>query len=848
MSILERLCNGGLQIVAVCFFLGAAAIIRPAQAQQAPPPKRELRVYYIGNSLTGSIIHDRLQKLFAERGIVYQYGSQMTAGGQVSLHWNYRNAPPGKRFGGQESQPFGLYDKALAEHEWDVLVLQPFEEPLGKAVEACANFIEFARRRSPKIKVVLLAGYPRRFDFQKTGISTVDIRKAWATPYDYALEDTSHNATYVWCNRAYFTRLQQLLKERVGGEAPALVKFAESLIALDEAIRAGRLPGLAELAARRPEMLPGWKEGPAAERGANILYADNFHLNPLPHTKPTLGIYAVALTLFAGLSGESPVGLSGAAYDLDDKEDAELIRAVQQIVEQAALGVQPAAAAATPLAGRAAATTATAMTTVAAPAAATAGPARPEPLAWRKQVAEKRVAQFADSWEGVARFPWRFDELPLPPVAEIAAQMPDRPPVYGVYQWGGEYLTFRDDIRKVGWSAYRCGGPVIEPALIAMMEDGIEVLYCIQVGALQTDLGGKHRRDQFDDDESFIAAYLKDIDLFCERYGPGGGLFRERPDLADRAIRHLEIWNEPNFQYMIKDPANPADRPRVVAERDRLYAKVLRAAGELIRRKYPKMVVVGFGAGGAAADDARFVRAVFELDPKIGECFDILSTHPYSDSPPTAWSVRRWGRYTVASMWQGIRGQLGRRGFVDKPIWYTEVGWSISHADGGVYEMPRQEDEGRHFSAMQQAVNVVKLYALSLRLGVRRAHIMSVADIRGYNSGFFHRNTKEWRPSAHAAQQMIRRMPRPRLVDAPVEQPKDGLFAWRFQSDWTKADAPEVILAWRETDPGEIAVPLPAGRTVAEVQNLFGGPEPFRVEDGRVLLPGGPAPCYIVLR
>ncbi len=821
----------------------AGALVRTSSAfgpAAAAAGDKTLRVYHVGNSLTASVLLDRLQKLFAARGIDYQYGSQLTSGGQVSLHWDYRNAPAGRRFGSQESQPFGLYDKALKEHEWDVLVLQPFEEPLGAALEASVNFINFAREKNPRIQVVLLAAYPRRFDSQRTGVSTVNIKTAWASPYDFALDDTSHNATYGWCNRAYFDRLEKGIRERVPGVNLTTVKFVETLIAMDEAIRAGQLPGLAALAERRPDMLPGWKEGPAAERGANILYADNFHLNPLPHTTPTLGIYAVALTLFAGLSGQSPVGLPGAIYDLDDQADAELIRAVQQIVEKMALGAPPAAV----QPADHATVTAAAVTAVASPA----GNGRPVPLAWRAQVAERRAVQFVDSWEGVARFPWAFDDLPLPPVAEIAAQTPDPVPVYGVYQWGGEYLTFRNDIRRVGWSAYRCGGPAVEAALIAMMEDGIEVMYCIQVGFMQTEPGGKHRRDQFDDDESFLAAYLKDIDAFCGRYGPGGSLFGERPDLAGRAIRHLQLWNEPNFQYMIKNPDNPADRPQVVAERDRLYAKVLRAAGELIRRKYPEMIIVGFSAGGAAGDDVRFLRAVFALDPKIGECFDIFSSHPYSDAPPTAWSLRNWGRYTPASTWRSNRDELTRRGHANMPIWYTEVGWSIAQTDGGVNEMPRREDEGRHFSALQQAANVVKMYALALRLGVRRVHIMSVADIQGYNSGFFHRMTKEWRPSAHAARQMIRQMPRPRLLAAPLEQPKDGLFAWRFQSDWTKADAPEVIMAWKEMSPGKIAVPIPEGKTVAEVQNLFGGPEPFRIEDGQAIFDGGPMPCYVVLK
>ena len=41
-------------------------------------------------------------------------------------------------------------------------------------------------------------------------------------------------------------------------------------------------------------------------------------------------------------------------------------------------------------------------------------------------------------------------------------------PVYGLYAWCGEYRTFRDSIRKVGWRSIRIAGPA-DDATMAMM-------------------------------------------------------------------------------------------------------------------------------------------------------------------------------------------------------------------------------------------------------------------------------------------------------------------------------------------------------------------------------------------
>jgi hypothetical protein len=456
---------------------------------------------------------------------------------------------------------------------------------------------------------------------------------------------------------------------------------------------------------------------------------------------------------------------------------------------------------------------------------------------WRDQVKTKQVVQpETDTHAG-----WKFIPQAFPPIASVVAQPPDAVPLYGVYQWGGEYLEFRQEIQTVGWTSYRMGGYVNHDALVAAMEDGIELMPVLQIGKTLQDLKDTGKRHHFESDEAFISKYLEHVDAFCQTYGPGGTLFTSRPDLAKNAVRYIEIWNEPNFQYMIKDEP---DRAKVNVERDRLYAKLLRQTCEMVRAKHPQVKTVAFSAGGSAIDDVRFIRNVHTLDPTLINAYDILSTHPYTDTPPHAERIRSWGSYSVTKAWAAIREVLAKHGGADKPIWYTEVGWrALSQEVGATF---KDNPESLPKSAMGHAACVVKMYALASRLGVRRVHIMSVADADNTNSGFFTRGTKEWRPAAYAVQEMIRLMARPRLLGVLAEE-TGGVYAYHYKSDWTRKDSVEIVMVWQEQKKGDLSVTLPKGRKAAKVCNMLGGGEPFKMQEGRLAFAGGPLPSYVVL-
>jgi hypothetical protein len=433
---------------------------------------------------------------------------------------------------------------------------------------------------------------------------------------------------------------------------------------------------------------------------------------------------------------------------------------------------------------------------------------------------------------------WKLVEDPLPPFDEIAKRPAAMLPVYGLYGWCGEYEAYRQDIKKVGWKSIRIGGPMDEKVFKMMCEDGVEIMKTVGLRDVNP-TGEAKNRAGYKDDETFIADYIQGLERFMTRFGPGGTFFKDNPDVPNKPILYVEIWNEPNFQYMIPDRE---PRAEVEKEREALYAKVLPAAYQAIKAKWPTVTVVGFGAGGAAKGDIRFIKNVLAQGDAPAKSFDVLSTHPYQPpTPPEAHSVRTWGTYSVASSLKEIRDILAAKGRGDARIWYTEVGWPISKADGGNFEDKGKEEM---VSPTLQAAYVVRQYALSMRLGVERCHIMFTSDSDGFNGGFFTRGDKKWRPSATAVQTMIKLMPNPRLVKA-LSDGQDGYYVYEFAADALSVRKPRemVTMAWNVA--GSKKVEIPVATASARVTDMLGTDVEVKAEGGKISIEVGPRPVYI---
>ncbi|MEX1119667.1 MAG: hypothetical protein WEB60_12830, partial [Terrimicrobiaceae bacterium] len=324
--------------------------------------EKPLSVYFIGNSLTASTTLDRVHGLFQQRGIDLQFGSQLSGGKSLIRHLNYKKEPDQKWVAWETSRPegetfapdtnyhttdpatwrFGRYDTALANHKWDVVVMQPFVgAPLHDELEAVTAFMALALKQNPDAKFYIYQVWPRRPRAAGSGQSPndgvaqdIDYPTVWDTPYAVSVDDASKAAGQNTGNRSFFLRLrEEAAKKFPNLKHPIrLIPVGEVLYALDALIKADALPGLKDLVARDPAKVPGWDAGKGLTLGVNMVYADPVHFNPMPHNAGVLGNLISGTTIFTVLSGESPLGLSAGGYQFDDGKDAALVKAIQELI------------------------------------------------------------------------------------------------------------------------------------------------------------------------------------------------------------------------------------------------------------------------------------------------------------------------------------------------------------------------------------------------------------------------------------------------------------------------------------------------------------------------------------
>ena len=122
-----------------------------------------------------------------------------------------------------------------------------------------------------------------------------------------------------------------------------------------------------------------------------------------------------------------------------------------------------------------------------------------------------------------------------------------------------------------------------------------------------------------------------------------------------------EIWNEPNHPNFFTQ--NPAD-----------YVPLLKAAYPAVKAADPAAVVV---TGGTSYTDYQWVRDIYALGAKGS--FDAMAIHPYlapADKGPEYDNNTMW---TITAT-PKVREIMVANGDADKPIWFTEFGWS-SHSN-----------------------------------------------------------------------------------------------------------------------------------------------------------------------
>jgi hypothetical protein len=258
------------------------AIAAPAfAADQAP---KTLRVYFVGNSVTDTINYRGLAELAKSQSYTQAWGRHMIPGAPLQWIWQHPKD-------GFQEQPFGYYPTALANFQWDVLSLQPFDRHLdGKDgdIAMARNFIDLALPKSPDLQIYVYARWPRQ------GKDEFDT--AWLKKYTGGWDNTNET-------KDYFERLTlELRKAYPKLKKPILmVPVGHVLYELNQRMKAGQVPGYTHI---------------------KQLFADGIHLN-------NVGSYVVGCTYFATLYKQNPKGLPSAPYKV---EDAKLAGIIQDVV------------------------------------------------------------------------------------------------------------------------------------------------------------------------------------------------------------------------------------------------------------------------------------------------------------------------------------------------------------------------------------------------------------------------------------------------------------------------------------------------------------------------------------
>lgn len=152
-----------------------------------------------------------------------------------------------------------------------------------------------------------------------------------------------------------------------------------------------------------------------------------------------------------------------------------------------------------------------------------------------------------------------------------------------------------------------------------------------------------------------------------------------------------EIWNEPNEDYSMTGASPKA------------YASLLRAAYPAVHAGDPDAQVV---FGGPSENDTPWIAKAYAAG--IHGYFDVMATHPYmgpSNAPPN--TPDDDGIYTMAHV-ATVHDLMAAHGDGDKPIWFTEFGWS-SHANTpGMANWELGVSEQRQADYLVQSLQVIQ--------------------------------------------------------------------------------------------------------------------------------------------
>jgi polysaccharide biosynthesis protein PslG len=156
-------------------------------------------------------------------------------------------------------------------------------------------------------------------------------------------------------------------------------------------------------------------------------------------------------------------------------------------------------------------------------------------------------------------------------------------------------------------------------------------------------------------------------------------------------VKAYIIWNEPN---LAADWGGAAPDPAA-------YAALLRAAYGAIKGADPNALVVSAGLAstndrtGQAMDDRAYLEALYAAG--AGPYFDVLGAHPYGfayppDDPHGAHDGLNMARLA------DLRAIMVRHGDAAKPVWATEMGWTVDGIGTAAWQTVTPEQQAAYLN------------------------------------------------------------------------------------------------------------------------------------------------------
>jgi hypothetical protein len=187
------------------------------------------------------------------------------------------------------------------------------------------------------------------------------------------------------------------------------------------------------------------------------------------------------------------------------------------------------------------------------------------------------------------------------------------------------------------------------------------------------------------------ATFARFAKRLVRRYGRGGSLWRQRPELPRRPIIAWQIWNEPNLAIYW------CGRPNA-----RRYVAMQRRVGRAIKRVDRRAHILSAGLPPSKLRSAvpldRYIGAMYRAGAR--RAFDSLAINSYAKNHR---ELRR--------LLRSIRRLMNRRGDRRGSIWITELGWG----DTGVEHRFIVGAEGQA-KRIRRSFELIRKLRLRLRL------------------------------------------------------------------------------------------------------------------------------------